>query len=360
MSTTTSKVMLEAYKQDAAPTMFLAGQFKSPRQNFHNSEEVEIDIVRSEEDISIAITDLSTGARLNSEDIFTNKSFKPPVHKEAAPINAHTLLKRLPGQDPFMAIDFMVSAMERGVRVGKKLQQKILRAIEYQAAQVLTTGTVTLSDENGNAVYAINYAPKATHFPTASIAWSGSTSTKLADLAALANVIRSDGLGNPDLIIMGAGSYELLIKDTAILARLDNLRINGNGIVPLERLGNGGVYRGTIEIENYKYDIYTYGGRYKHPQTGASTAYVPDDKVIMRDSMGRMDATFGNIPRIGAPDPRIPAALVQRYSVPESMADLQMNAWVTQDGETLFVQAGTRPLLIPTAIDTFGCLDTGI
>lgn len=360
MSTTTTKVMLQSYTQDAAPTTFLAGQFKSPAQNFHNSEEVEIDIERGEEDISIAITDLSTGARLNSDDIFTNKSFKPPVHKEKAPVNAHSLMKRMPGQDPFMAVDFMVNALARGVKIGKKLQKKIIRAIEYQASQVLTTGVVTLIDENGNAVYSINYQPKATHFPTSSVAWSSGSSTKLADLASLANVIRSDGLGNPDLLIMGTGSYELFIKDEAVLKRLDNLRINGNGIVPLERLGNGGIYRGTVEIGNYKYDIYTYDGRYKHPQSGVSTAYVADDKVIMRDSMGRMDATFGNIPRIGSPDPRIPSALVQRYSVPENMADIQMNAWITEDGETLFVQAGTRPLLIPTAIDTFGCLDTGI
>ena len=73
MSDTTTKVMLEAYKQERSPTMFLSGMFRSPRRNFHNSEEVEIDIVRSEEDVSIAIQDLSAGARLNSGDIYTKK-----------------------------------------------------------------------------------------------------------------------------------------------------------------------------------------------------------------------------------------------------------------------------------------------
>jgi hypothetical protein len=73
-----------------------------------------------------------------------------------------------------------------------------------------------------------------------------------------------------------------------------------------------------------------------------------------------MDATFGGIPRIGGPDPRVPGALTSRVSIPDQMFDMQMNAWITPDGETMMVQAGTRPLMIPTAIDSFGCLDTAI
>lgn len=360
MSDTTTKVMLAAYEQDIEPTMFLSGMFQSPRRNFHNSEKVEIDIVRSEEDIAIAIQDLSTGARLNSEDIYTNKEFQPPIHKEAGPINAHNLLKRMPGQDPFQAVDFQANAIGRGVKLGRKLQRKILRAIEFQSSQVMTTGTVTLINEDGVAVYTIDYKPKVAHFPTSAIAWNATNNTKLADIESLANVIRGNGLTDPDMLIMGEASYELFIRDADVLARMDNRRVLGNGIVPMERLGNGGIFRGVIEIGNYKYDIWTYGGRYKHPQTGVSTKFVPDDKVIIRSSSGRMDATFGGIPRIRTPDPRIPVALTSRISVPSQMLDIQMNAWFTEDGETMMVQAGTRPLMIPTAIDTFGCLDTAI
>lgn len=360
MSDASTKHMIAAYEQDAEPTMFLSGMFQAPRRNFHNSEEIEIDIVRSEEDISIAIQDLSTGARQNSEDIYTNKGFKPPIHKEAGPINAHNLIKRMAGQNPFEAVDFQVNAIVRGVKLGQKLQRKILRAIEQQASQVMTTGTVTLIDDAGVGIYTIDYKPKATHFPTAGIAWSSGSSVKLADIAALANVVRADGLSEPDMLVMGSGSYELFIQDTKVQARMDNRRILGNGIVAMERMGNGGIFRGVIEIENYHYDIWTYDGRYKHPQTGVSTKFIADDKVIVRASTARMDATFGGIPRLAAPDPRVPSALFSRVSVPGQMLDLQMNGWITPDGETMFVQAGTRPLMIPTAIDTFGCLDTGI
>ncbi len=359
MSGKTTKVMLEAYKQAAEVTLFLAGMFRSPRENFHNSGEVEIDIEREDEDISIAVQDLSAGARNNAAELYTNKTFMPPVHKEKGSVNAHTLITRNAGEDPFESVDFMANAIARGIKISSKIFRKILRSIEVQASQVLTTGTVTLTDENGVAVYVIDYKPKVTHFPNAALAWDNASSTKIADLLALCQVIKSDGKRTPDMLIMGEGSYELFISDDAVLARLDNRRIEGNGIVPLERMGDGGIYRGVVEVGNYKLDIWTYDGEYKDPQTGNLVKYIPDDKVVVRASAGRLDATFGGIPRISnAIDPRVPAALISRTSIPGRGFDIQNNAWITDDGETLFVQAGTRPLLIPTAIDTFGCLDT--
>jgi len=214
MADKTTKVMLTAYEQQALPTMFLAGMFQSPRINYHDTEVVEIDIVRGEEDISIAITDLSTGARLNSEDLYTNKEFKPPIHKEAAAINAFNLIGRMPGDNPYQNKSYVAKAIEKGMRVAVKLQAKIMRAVEQQASQVLQTGTVTLIDENGTAIYTIDYKPKTTHFPTAAVAWNNASSTKLADIKSLANVVRTDGLANPDMLIMGESAYELFIQVT--------------------------------------------------------------------------------------------------------------------------------------------------
>jgi hypothetical protein len=359
MSTATTKVMLAGYQARRRPTMFLTGMFQAPAENFHNSEEVEIDIMRSEEDISIAITDLSTGARLNSEDDFTNKSFKPPIHKEKGAIPAHKLIKREFGANPFESVDFQANAIARGTRLVTKMGDKIARAMEQQSSQVLQTGTVTLSDADGNAVYTIDYKPKIAHFPTAGVAWTSASSTKLKDIEDLANVIRSNGLEDPDMLIFGERAYELFIADEDVKSKLDLRRGDMGRIVPMDKMGNGGIYRGTVDIGNYKYDIYTYAGRYKDPETGLSTKYIEDDKVVVRSSMGRLDATFGGIPTIDK-DTRVPAQLFTRLRDTSGVMDLQTKGWITDDGETLFVQAGTRPLMIPTAIDTFGCLDINI
>ena len=311
MSGATTKRMIRAYQQMAQPMLFLSGLFQSPPENFHTSEEVEIDIVRSDEDISIVIEDLSTGYRINGLT---------------------------------------------------KIERKIRRSIEVQASQVLQTGVVTLTDINGAALYTLDYKPKATHFPTAGTAWGTAGDDPVGDINALAEVIRGDGLADPDQLLMGVDAFEAFIKNSDVQKRFDTRRFDLGTIAPMQMRGNGGSYRGTVEIGNYRYDVWTYGGRYKDPQTGVSTPYLDPSKVVVRASSGRLDATFGAIPNIGAlmgtTANQLLPELPGRLSNAAGGMDLFTNAWTSQDGEQLFGGVGARPLMIPTAIDTFGCLET--
>lgn len=364
MSGSTTKRMLRAYMQMAQPTLFLSGLFQSPPENFHTSEEVEIDIVRSDEDISIVIQDLSTGYRMNSEDLYTNKGFKPPIHKEALPINSFDLIKRMPGQDPFQSPDFRANIILRMFNGMTKIERKIRRAIEVQASQVLQTGKVTLTDSNGVSLYVLDYKPKAAHFPTAGTTWGQVGADPVGDINSLAEVVRNDGLSDPDQLLMGVDAFEEFIKDAEVQKRFDNRRIDLGTIAPMEMRGNGGSFRGIVEIGNYRFDVWTYGGRYKDPQRGVKVQFLAPGKVVVRASSGRLDATFGAIPNIGAlvggQATGLLPELPSRVSNAAGGMDLFTNAWLSQDGEQLFGGVGARPLMIPTAIDTFGCLDTGL
>jgi len=360
MSGQTTRRMIKAYNQDKQPTLFFSGMFQSPPQNFHATEEVEIDIIRSDEDIAIAIQDLSTGYRENSDDIYTNKGFKPPIFKESKAINSFDLIKRMPGQDPFQSPDFRANVITRMFSGMQKVERKIRRTIELQASQVLQTGIVTLNDSAGVALYTLDYKVKATHLPASAIIWGGAGATIAADISALAEVVRSDGLADPDQLIFGIDAFEEFIKDADIQLRYDNRRIDLGTISPMEMNGQGGSFRGVVEIGNYRFDIWTYGGRYKDPQTGVKTQYLDKGKVIVRASGGVMDATFGAIPNIGNElgGARLFPELPSRMSLDGGGMDLFTNIWMSNDGETLFGGVGSRPLMIPTAIDTFGCLDT--
>lgn len=365
MSNSTTKRMLAAYTQMAQPVLFLSGLFQSPTQNFHSSEEVEIDVVRSDEDVSIVIEDLSTGYRMNSEDLYTNKGFKPPIHKEAVPLNSFDLIKRIPGQNPFQDPDFRANLILRMFNGMTKVENKIRRSIELQASQVLQTGIVTLTDSAGAALYTLDFKPKATHFPTSGTSWATATGAqKIADISDLGEVIRNDGLENPDQLIFGIDAYENFISDAAIQARFDIRRLDLGTIAPMEMRGNGGTFRGIVEIGNYRYDVWTYGGRFKDPQSGVKTQYLTPGKVISRSSTGRLDATFGAIPNIGAivgtQATGLLPELPSRISNTDGGMDLFTNAWVSADGEQIFGGIGARPLMIPTAIDTYGCLTTGL
>lgn len=363
MSTESTRRMIELYNQNAGTTAFFSGFFRSPRRNFYSSQGVEIDIVRSDEDVAVAIQDLSVGPRMNAADIYTNKQFIPPVFDEAIPLNSFDLLKRMPGRTPFQDPNFRGAIVTRVFDGMQKIERKIRRAIELQSSQVIQTGTVVASDKNGNEVYGIDFSPKATHFPTTGVSWATATGAQmLADIEALVEVIRDDGLADPDQLIFGITAFKRFIGNADVRARFDTRRIDEGSIGRMEIRGEGGRYRGQIDLGNYKLDVWTYNGKYKHPQTGTKTPYMDPDKVVARASDGRLDATFGDIPNIGKILGMNGANLVpdlpSRISNGAGSMDLHTNVWLTNDGKQLVAGVGSRPLMIPTAIDTFGCLLT--
>jgi hypothetical protein len=362
MSDLTTRRMIAAYYQEAEPTAFISGMFSSRPEDFHSSEEVEFDIVRCEEDVSIVVQDLSVGYRSNSADVSTNKSIKPPIHKEKIALNAHDLIKRTPGNNPFENVDFRRSLIMRMFDGMRKVERKIKRSIELQASQVMQTATVTLVDSSGTALYTVDYAGKATHFPTAGVSWATATlEQKLNDIKSLCNVIRSDGLRKPDMLLVGEDVLDNLFETTGFYERFDARRADRGTIVSQRSVGEGGIYHGTLEVGNYKLDLFTYDGRYKHPQTGVSTQFVEPGNVIVRASTGVMTASFGDIPNIGQllnAQNRVLPEIPSRLSSGENRMDLFTNVWMSNDGEQLFAGVGARPLMIPKAIDTFGCLDT--
>lgn len=364
MSDTTTKWMLRAYESMASPTRFLSGMFTSPPENFYSSEEVEIDIVRSGEDVAVVVQNLDTGYRMNTADLYTNKSFIAPVYKEAFPVRSSDLIKRQPGMNPFETVDFRANLITQVFRQATKVEQKIRRSIELQASQVLQTGALTLTDENGTALYSLDFQPKATHFPTSGTAWDQAGADPIGDLDSLCNVVREDGLEDPDQLTLGEDAWESFISNDAVQKRFEQRRLELGVLGPSQRVGNGGIYRGVVEVGNYQLDVWSYGGRYKDPQTGASTQYLDPAKAIVRSSRGRMDATYGAIPNIaeilGLGTARILPELPGRLSSSTTGMDMSFAAWMSADGQSLFAGAGSRPLMIPTAIDTYGCLDTGV
>ena len=364
MSTETTRRLIDAYFQMGTPTMFLSGFFASPPQNFHNSQEVEIDIVRGGEDVAIVLTDLSTGYRVNETDVYTNKSFIPPIFKESVAINAFDLIKRMAGDNPFQDPGFRGNVITRIFNGLRQSDAKIRRSIELQASQIMQTGIVTLIDSGGTALYTLDFKPKATHNVTAGTAWDAGGQNIAADISALAEVIRNDGLADPDMLIFGVDAYEAFIKDADIIQRFEGRRANQGAIEPMQKGGEGGTFRGRIEIGNYSYELWTYGGRFTHPQTGVATQFITPANCLVRASGGRMDATFGSIPNIGreigAQGTALLPELPGRISSGERNIDLFVNAWLSPDGEQLFAGVGARPLLIPTAIDTFGNIATGV
>lgn len=356
MSNDSTRRMIAAYIETAPAPMFLSGFFQSRPENFHNSEEVEIDVQRETEDVAIVIQDLKAGARLNESGKYTNKSFPPPTFLEEGVISAYDLTKRQPGEDPFQTLDFQATATKKAFGIARKLENKVRRAVELEVAQVLTTGELTLIDSAGIALFTLDFQPKSTHFATPT-AWAadGSTGDPLLNLFDHAALLRRNGRKSPDRLVFGAGAWLRFMANAKVNAQLDNMGKQGfQSILPSIPNADGASFMGYIFVGNYRFEMWLYDGQYTHPQTGVTTPYIADNKVLMMSSKSRFDMTWGAIPRIGSVEQSAMPYLPSRISGPG--LDLSPWAYRSADGRNLMIQVGSRPLPIPTEIDTFGCL----
>lgn len=368
MSDRSTTRLISAYLEESPAPLFLAGMFQTPPQNIHTTEKVEVDVMRDGEDIAVVIQDFTAGQRENEATAYVNKGFTPPIYDEVGTITAYDQIRRLPGQNPFDSPDYAANAAAQAFRIFRKLENKIRRAIELMASQVFQTGILTLKDSLGNTLYTLDFGMRSSHKITTT-AWAadGSTGAPLTDMSSAGTVVRQDGKKMADTAIFGKGAWQRFLKNAAAQTSLTRIvgQIGANSAIGLG-LGQlipqiskgveGATYQGYVFIDNYRYDLWTYDGWYKDPQTGTLTPFIPDNKVIVRASGGRMDLSFGAIPILVPPDQRILPFLPPRISSTDRGIDLTTNAWMTADGKHLKVSAGTRPLTIPTAIDTYATL----
>lgn len=352
------KKMIEAYREMRAPDQFLSSFFMVRPGNISDSQEITVDVERWDEDVA-PVVNVCEGPNFVSIDQFTNKTFTPPAYEEAMPFDCADLLKRNAGETEYGATDvsFQASLVSRILKGAVKLEQRIKRAIEVQASQILQTGILDLWDVTGNTKFTIDFKAKPAHFPTVTTSWSNGASDPLGDLESLADVIRDDSMIDADILIMGSSAFNNFIKHADVLEIFDNRSYAMGEIRPVA-MGNGGKRQGRISIGNYMFEIWTYNGRYIDA-TNTKVKFVGDDNVIMLSTQTRLDKLFGGVPRAVSPDPRFADFLPDRISVPEA-TDFSPNIYSTPNGRQTILELCSRPLLVPTAIDGFGCLDTTV
>lgn len=357
MSDLATKEMMDLYVEEAPNPMFLTGFFEAPARNFFTTEKVEIDILRDSEDVAIVVHDLSAGTRKNEATKFDSKEFTPPVFNEEGHLSSFSLIKRAPGHNAYEDIEYGARTVEDAFRLFDKCQRKILRAIELMASQIVTTGTVTCVDNAGVALYSLDYGMRSDHKIAVSWAANGSSGNPLGDLTTAAKRIRSNGKVQPVRTLWGATALDAALANANFKERIKLDGINLGKLAPEVR-GEGATFYGYIQVGYYKFEIWTYDGMYKDPVSGQMKYYIPENVVVMLPSKPRFNAKYGHIPLFKSQASGIPGLpnFPERIMSSEKNIDLTVNSWVTPNGTQLMMSAGTRPILIPTAIDTFACL----
>jgi hypothetical protein len=337
---------------------FLTSFFRTGSEDVVPAEYVDIDIERSDEDVGPVLRDYKTGSVVINEDIYVNKQIKPPQYDLERPVNVYDLMKRQPGETEYAKVgSWLARLMVVLNKTFIKMADMIKRSIELQAAQVLQTGRLDLLDENGAVAYQLDYRPKSTHFPMVTVDWSEGASTPIDDLRALASVIRDDGLYDPKILIMGEQAYMDFIAKQEVkeLFKQDELAL---GRLSPQIVNKGGNYMGYIFLGSYRYEIFTYNGRYIPYNGGAKRKFLDDNKVIMLCDPGDLEfrLVFGDIPSIGMEEP-FSQFVSDRVTV-EGSIDLHPYVYRDDRRKTYAGQLASRPICIPVSIDRFGCLST--
>ena len=143
------RVMLEAFKQKANPTLFLSQWFRTTERDIFRSRKAVIDIKRNLEEIAVDIV-RGTNGRLNNNKRFTTKEYIPPIYDEYMAYNEEELNERMPGDTEYVNPEYVSQFLAILTDDQIELRDLILRAIEKQAADTLVTGVVPLI--NGDTI----------------------------------------------------------------------------------------------------------------------------------------------------------------------------------------------------------------
>ena len=210
----TSIIAMFNQEPDMKKMGFLSSFFKTPPNGFTDSEYMEYDIVRSGMEVAPVVRNLSTGAVTIVEDTFTNKNVPFPVYALDAPANVAQLMKRIAGENAYdVKANWLGRLAEKMVRQFATMARMIRLSIEMQSAQVLQTGKLTLTDEEGVATYELDFKPKATHFPTTTTSWEDEKADILADIENLSDVIKEDGYCDVSTLIFGQRAWRAAYKN---------------------------------------------------------------------------------------------------------------------------------------------------
>jgi hypothetical protein len=365
MSGLTHTKLLSAYEQRIERPRFWSSFFQTPPENFHSADTVEVDIIRQGMDIGVPVPNGMSGARRIEVKKAVNKSVEPITYKYETSVNAAELTKRLPGEIPYDNPNFQAAALALAMRGVRQLETMIRDGIELDCAQVMQSGTITRVDDANKSVADYDFDPLDATGTLASLdlmvttgtewAAGGATGDPDADLTALATNMTYRGY-TPTEAIFGTTAWTRYIQNTHVLAMLDLLNGTFSKFNPAPAR-DGAMHQGLIKVGNFILNAYTTGGIYKDPYAGTPATYMHAEKVVLV-APGRRDLTFGKIPRFPqAADQRALSVLPSRMSFAEQGFDIQLYAYFTPDGENLIVCGGTKALPIPTAIDSFACID---
>lgn len=341
-----TKTLVDVYRERIAPTEFIQNLFPVTTVP---TKTVAIEVERFGEKVALDVVRGTEGNR-NTFTRNSEKIFEPPFFREYFDLTELDLYDRVIGSQGNANKPLFIALINEGAERLGKLVDKIRRAKEIQAAQILETGVVTM---NQGVTASIDFRRKT---------------TSMVDLGAgnyFANAIdpfpafengalflrktgrSADGVFNA---LMGSQALADLLANTKFQNRQNLFNMALDAVQGPARNGGGATFHGIITAGSFKVQLWAYPQFYDlanldsngNPNgTYTQTAYWNTKKVVMFPVAPRFKFVHCAVPMLIGEPGQLPA---QGEYVMQEFLDNRLAKHI--------MDVQSAPVPIPVAIDT--------
>lgn len=339
----TTRFLLNALEQMYPPKTFLRDTF------FANVEKpgtvnIDVDIQKGKRKLASYINPLLE-AEFVERDGYEVKSVKLPYIREIMRTGAEDVLRRAAGSHIY---DVSSSpAVRAAQQLGKdlaELQNRIMRRIEWNAAQVLDTGTISIVGKGVN--FSIDFGmDDADHVVDADTMWDQIGADPLTDLAAWIKLVQEDSGLVPDYCIMGTDAQAAFINNEKV-QKLFDLKMVNVGTIDPKQLPNGVAFIGSLKHPGAMIDVYSYNEIYEDDNENKQSL-VPAKHVWIASSKAYTSMFYGPIYNLNvANELGIPGGLVEGV-------EFLPSTWITNNPSARNLMIEASPLCAMHQCDAF-------
>jgi len=337
----TTRIM-QRFSDDKTPKMGLGAFFP----DFETQDKmVSIEVQRNRQLRAVQVQRKTAGT-INTFSNSTEKLFVPPFYDEKYDFTDTQFYDVTFGNANSPTKSQAFSMIENAGMYLDILKGKIKRDVEFQRAEALQTGVVTLKNEDS-----INYNRKAASMPvmTGADAWTDPDSKILNQVETGITFLRREGKTASRVfdMILGEEAFERFfannqVKEAAEFRRISILDLN----MPKFNDVTGLSYHGQFSTRSGKVNVWTYDDFFENPD-GSYSEYIDADKVILlpQDFVAR--TSYAGVPKIlrdkaNAEFSKFIMQTKGKYCVTNYVDDEVMAHWF---------RIFSAPLAIPVSVD---------
>lgn len=278
------RTMLPSYQKNLPVTTFLRDRYFPGVKTFH-TKHVDMDFYKGGQEVAPFVAENSGPVYIKRKG-FQTKSYTAPFINIGVPYDTNLIGARLPGEiiyNPLTPEERASILMQQDYN---ELDARITRREELMAAQCLQTGIVIVkgyADDKGTVVRedTIDFDFDNNITLEGNERWDQTAPDMYGTLKDGVTLIRQAGY-NPIDVILGATASKHLLENEDFLKRYMDRRYAQYGVInPQLNINNGNGYCYLGRLTELGVDLWSYLAWYQDPDTGLTTPYVEDNRVII-------------------------------------------------------------------------------